>query len=154
MIRTLALAAAVAAIPALAAAAIVVEQPEVRASIGAQKTSAAYMSLRNTGPAADRLLGARCDCAASVSIHQTRTVGGVASMAPEGAVTVAPGAVVRFAPGGRHLMLTGVKAPIAAGQKPVIELRFEKAGVLRVPFVATDAPGMGAMPGMDHHHGP
>jgi copper(I)-binding protein len=52
-------------------------------------------------------------------------------------------------------MLTGIKKPIVAGEKPVIELRFEKAGVLRVPFTASDTAGMagmGGMPGMDHHH--
>lgn len=152
MIRLLTLAVTVAALPAVAAAAIVIDQPQVRASIGQQKTSAAYMSVRNTGPDTDRLVSARCDCAESVSIHQTRTGGGVASMVPLKEVTVPARTVVRFVPGGRHLMLIGVKKPIAAGDKPVIELRFEKAGVLRVPFTASDTAGMGGMPGMDHHH--
>ena len=98
MIRLLTLAVTVAALPAVAAAAIVIDQPQVRASIGQQKTSAAYMSVRNTGPDTDRLVSARCDCAESVSIHQTRTGGGVASMVPLKEVTVPARTVVAGVP--------------------------------------------------------
>lgn len=153
MIRSmgLALAAALAA-PAVAAAAIVVEQPELRASIGTLSTSAAYMTVRNTGPKPDRLLAAKCDCAAMAMLHRSTEAGGVARMSMEGSVTIPPGGAVAFAPNGRHIMLTGVKAPIRPGAKVPIELRFEKAGIIKVLFTASNMPGMAAPAGQTHAH--
>jgi hypothetical protein len=126
---------------------IVVERPEIRASLGTVPTSAAYLTIRNRGGAADRLIGASCACAASVSVHQTMTMAnGVGRMSHDPAVVIPAGGSVSFAPGGRHLMLTGLKAPIRAGTKVVLSLRFEKAGPVPVTFAATDTP----MAGMDH----
>jgi copper(I)-binding protein len=139
-----------AALPAVAAAAIVIEQPEIRASLGGQPTTAAYMSIRNTGPSADRLLGASCACAASVMAHATTTVNGVSHMAMEDSVAIPAGGSVAFTPHGRHLMLMGVKAPIASGAKVPITLRFEKAGAITTAFVAGAMPGMN-MAGRQHH---
>jgi periplasmic copper chaperone A len=65
----------------------------------------------------------------------------------------AAGGAATLAPGGAHLMLTGVKAPIRAGAKVPITLRFENAGAVQVVFNAVDAPG--AAPAVDHsqmHH--
>jgi copper(I)-binding protein len=55
---------------------------------------------------------------------------------------------VTFAPGGLHLMLTGVKAPIAEGARVPIVLEFEKAGKVTAVFVSSSTAGMGA----DSHH--
>ena len=51
-------------------------------------------------------------------------------MTSEAAIPVPAGGQVVFAPGGRHLMLTGLKAPLRAGAKAEIVLRFEKAAPL------------------------
>ena len=122
------------------APAISVEQPEVRASLGNVPTAAAYLTVRNRGGEPDRLLGVSCACAAMVMPHQTTSVGGVARMAHEAAVIIPARGAVVFAPGGRHLMLTGVKAPIRAGSRVAMTLRFEKAGAVPVTFTAVDVP--------------
>jgi len=125
-----------------AAPTIVVERPEIRASLGNTPTAAAYMIVRNTGPAPDRLVGVACDCARTVMTHQTVTgQNGVARMAHEPAVAVPARGQAVFAPGGRHLMLMGLKAPIRAGAKVPMVLRFENAGEVRATFTATDTPG-------------
>ena len=127
-----------------AAPTIVVERPEIRASLGASPTAAGYLIIRNTGAAPDRLVGVACACARSVMAHQTLTgPNGVARMAHEPAVTIPARGQVVFAPGGRHLMLMGLKAPIRAGTKTSMVLRFEKAGEVSVTFTATATPGAG-----------
>ena len=140
LVFTLAMAAATGAC-AKAAPAISIEQPQVRASLGNVPTAAAYLTIRNRGAEPDRLLGVTCACAGMVMAHQTTSVGGVARMSHEAAVTIPARGAVVFAPGGRHLMLTGVKAPIRAGTKVAMTLRFEKAGTFPVTFAAVDVPG-------------
>ncbi|OYX30448.1 MAG: hypothetical protein B7Y99_11655 [Caulobacterales bacterium 32-69-10] len=132
------------ALPAVAHAAIVVERPQIRASLGAQPTTAAYMVLRNTGDAPDRLVGASCACAAMVMTHRSTTVDGVSRMTMEHAVAVPAKGTVAFAPGGLHLMITGVKAPIAAGARVPIILEFEKAGKVTATFMSSNTAGMAA----------
>ncbi|HTI67633.1 MAG TPA: copper chaperone PCu(A)C [Caulobacteraceae bacterium] len=148
MIRALASTAILAALPAVASAAIVIERPEIRASLGAQPTTAAYLTIRNTGAAPDRLLGASCACAAMVMAHRSTTANGISRMSMEAVVEVPAHGSVAFTPTGRHLMLTGVKAPIAPGAKVPIVLRFEKAGPVTAVFAASATPGMGA----EHQH--
>jgi copper(I)-binding protein len=104
------------------------------------------MVVRNTGNAPDRLVGASCTCAAMVMAHRTTTVNGVSSMTMEHSVEVPAKGAVAFTPAGRHLMITGVKSPIAAGTKVPIVLQFEKAGRMPVAFTATATPGMGEHP--------
>jgi copper(I)-binding protein len=134
------------ALPTFASAAIVVERPQVRASLGAQPTTAAYMVLRNSGLAPDRLIGASCACAAMVMAHRSTVLDGVSRMSMERAVPVPAKGAVTFAPGGLHLMITGVKAPIAEGAKVPIVLEFEKAGKVTVTFVSSSTAGMASQP--------
>ena len=146
-----ALAAVLAAVPMAASAAIVVERPQIRASLGTQPTTAAYLTIRNTGAAPDRLLSASCACAAMVMTHRSTVVNGVARMSMESAVTIpAKGAVV-FGPSGLHLMLTGVKTPIAEGAKVPLVLEFEKAGKVVAIFVSSATAGLIAQPPQHQH---
>ena len=152
MIRltSLVLVAALAA-PVVARAAILVEQPELRASIGTLRTSAAYMTVRNTGPASDKLVSATCACAAMATLHRSVEAGGVARMAKEAPIVIPPGGSVVFAPNGLHVMLTGVGTPIQAGAKVPVVLKFEKAGAMTVLFTASNTPGMGVTPASKQH---
>jgi copper(I)-binding protein len=138
------------ALPLVAAAPaprLAVEQAQIRASQGGLNTTAAYFTVRNAGRAADVLTGAACDCAATAAVHDSRMAGGVSRMGPAGPLTIAPGGQLTLKPGGLHLMLTGLKRPIKAGETVRITLVFAKAGALRIPFKASDVAGM---PGMDH----
>jgi copper(I)-binding protein len=132
------------AAPAAASAAIVVEHPEIRPTLGTQGTGAAYLVIHNTGPAPDRLIGASCACAAGVMAHRTTTANGVSRMEMEMAVPVPAHESVVFDARGRHLMLTGIKAPIRAGAKVPMVLTFEKAGKVAAVFIAADLAGMDA----------
>jgi copper(I)-binding protein len=113
-------------------------------------SSAAYVTVHNGGRTADRLLGATSPAAASVSIHESSNVGGVARMRAAGALVLAPGAAIAMKPGGLHIMLMGLKAPLRPGSRLPLTLRFQKAGNVQVSLPVL-APG--SIGPADGHHG-
>jgi copper(I)-binding protein len=126
----------------------------VRASLGAVPTSAAYLSIRNSGAQPDRLLSVDCACAQSASVHLSQTKGGVTSMAPTGPITIPAHGAVTFQPNALHIMLMGLKAPLKAGEVQRMTLHFEHAGAVGAGFqvraVISATDSMAAMPGMSH----
>jgi copper(I)-binding protein len=139
-------------LPAVASAAIVVERPQIRATQPGQPTAAAYMVLRNTGAAPDKLVSAACACAESVMPHRSEVVNGVSRMVMADDVTIPAHGQVPFTPAGLHLMMIGVKGAIPAGKRVPMTLTFAKAGKKTVAFVATDAPGADAPAAAAHPH--
>lgn len=90
---------------------------------------AAYLEIRAS--AEDRLVGASTPVAKRAEMHGTTESNGMMRMRRVPAVQVKPGEPVVFEPGGLHLMLYGLSKPLVAGQRFPLELRFEKAGVVR-----------------------
>ena len=126
---------------------ITISEGVVRASIGNAPNSAAYMVIANAGGTTDRLLSASCACAAKVEAHETHPMAGMPSMMEMGAtgpVVIPAHGSVTFRPGGKHLMLTGLKAHLADGGVQKITLVFEHAGAITADFhvraqIAADA---------------
>jgi periplasmic copper chaperone A len=110
-----------------ATAAIEVKDGAVRPPFRGAQMTAGYMTLKNTGPA-DKLVGASCDCADKVELHESMVHDGMAHMMATSVVDLPAGGEVRFAPGGRHLMIMGLKAPLQPGDKAKVTLQFEHAG--------------------------
>ena len=103
------------------------------AGVGANVTSAAYLTLRNPGSAADRLVQVQCDAANAVELHKTEIKDNVMKMAPvEGGIEIPAGGEVQLKPGGLHIMLIGVQRELKAGEKLTLKLQFEKTGALTV----------------------
>jgi copper(I)-binding protein len=150
--RLFALAAvvALAAGPALAAPnPIVITDAWARATPQGAPTAAAYLTITNRGSTPDRLLGGETPAARSFQVHEMSMANGVMHMAEvKGGAVIAPGASLKLQPGGWHIMLVGLKAPLAAGGKVPVTLHFEKAGAVSLVLPVKDAP----MPGMDMHH--
>jgi copper(I)-binding protein len=126
-IIVLALAVAAVSAPALAADIAVSgawSRPAIQGGNGA-----GYLTVTNTGAAADRLLSATSPAAGRVEIHQSMVMNGVAMMhgAEEGVAVPAGGKAV-LAPGGYHLMLIGLKAASPVGGSIPVTLTFERAG--------------------------
>jgi periplasmic copper chaperone A len=114
---------------------IAITQAWSRATPGGAQVASGYMTIKNNGPAADRLLGGSTDVAAKVEVHEMATKDGVVTMREiEDGVPVAPGATVTLAPGGFHLMLVNVKKPLKQGDVVTVTLNFEKAGKKEVDF--------------------
>lgn len=99
-------------------------------------TGPGFLSIRNEGTGDDRLVSASSPAVESVEIHEMSMTDGQMQMRalPDG-LPIPAGATVDLAPGGLHLMLIGVKAPLAAGQTVPVELRFERAGAVAVALL-------------------
>ena len=130
-------------------AGITVEQPWSRPTPPGVTVGVGYFELDNPG-AADRLTSASSPRAARVEFHASTLTGGVARMRELTSVEVPAHARLAFAPNGLHLMLLGLGAPLDAGERVPLELRFEHAGVVRAELVvrpeAPPAPPAAAVP--------
>jgi len=131
-----------------------VERPFAYATPPAAPTAAAFLTLTNAGPVADRLVGAASPAAGRIEIHTMSMHDGVMRMRPVDGVDLPAGATVALAPGGLHLMLFELAGPLAAGGHFDLTLRFEHAGAIRVsvPVVARGAVAPAAQPMEGHDH--
>lgn len=93
-----------------------------------QTGGAAYLTIINTGSEAERLLGVSTPRAAMAMLHSSSERGGVMSMRMASDVAIPGGATVTLAPLGTHVMLTGLTAPLKAGERVPLTLRFARAG--------------------------
>lgn len=125
-------AAAPATAPA-AAAAVEVRGAWARPTPPAAEVAAAYLEIRSR--TADRLLGVTTPAARRAEIHSTSMQDGVMEMRHVEALAIPAGTTVVLKPGGLHVMLFGLQKPLAVGQRLPLELRFEKAGVVRTEIV-------------------
>ena len=136
-------------IPALVYADVQVHNPWVRASIGSQTMTAAYMEL--TSQQGDDLLSASSDSAQEVQIHSMTTENGIMKMRQQPHLPIHKGQTVQLKPGGYHLMLLGLKKPLSSGE--VISLRLQFASqtvVLQVPVQPISYSQEHAMPSHKH----
>lgn len=152
--RELFLAGAAALLPRVAAAqaaSVQVQQPWARATAGSGRTSAVYLTLLAQG-APDRLTGASTPVAGMAMLHESYEDHGVMRMRMLDGLELPVGQAVMLKPGGMHIMLTGLKQHLAAGDKFPLTLTFEKAPTVtvNVPVLAVGATGPqgGTMPGM------
>ncbi len=149
--RTLPILLAVAAFvaPAVAqefhAGPIAIGHPWTRPTSGTTAPGVGYMVLDNRGPADDRLLSAASPAAEAVTMHRTEVRDGIARMLPqEAGIAIPAHGSVSLEPGGYHLMLGGLKAPLALGQAVPLTLTFEKAGTVTVELKAERRPAADA----------
>lgn len=124
--------------PAPAPSDISIVDAWARATAPGQSNGAVYASIRNAG-GADTLVGVSTDVGTAM-LHAADSSGGMARMRMVGSVDVPARGEVRLAPGGTHVMLTGLKRPLVAGEKFSLQFGFATAGP-RAVEVAVVAPG-------------
>ena len=131
---------------------LVVEGAWARPSLGAGGASAVYFTVRNIGGIDDVLTSVETSAASTAMLHESTMDGTIMKMAMLQSVPIPAGATVKFAPGGKHVMLTGLKAPLTAGQSITLTLVFKNAGTRAIPVPVRDAApeSMEHMPGMPH----
>jgi periplasmic copper chaperone A len=127
--RTIALAAAL--LPALvppAAAQVQASEAWARGTVPGQTTSAIYLRLRSAEPAAviavDSPLGV-------AELHEMKMDGDIMRMRPLKRLELPAGRTVELNPAGAHVMLTGLKRPLAKGDRVPLRLTVEAAGGTR-----------------------
>jgi copper(I)-binding protein len=128
------LAAAAPVLAQVRAGDLTVKDPVMRAVAPGVANTAGYLTIVNAGSKADRLVSVACTCAKSVEIHLSHVMNGMAMMMPAGPVEVPAGGQAVFSPGGYHLMVVGLKAPLADGGSQELTLKFQHAGEVKVPF--------------------
>lgn len=123
---------------------ISVEAPFARASAGPVKNGAAFLTVKNGGGEADRLIAARAPVADRVELHTHLHENGVMKMRQVEAIEIPAGGTAMLKPGGDHVMLMGLKAPLQEGGSFPLTLVFEKAGEITIDVAIG---GVGAMQG-------
>ncbi len=124
--------------------------PWTRAVAASAPTAAGYMTIRNAGAAADRLIGSEAPQASKVEMHEMSLTDGIMRMRPiPGGIAIPPGQEVRLAPGGQHLMLIGPQGGFTQGARVPLTLVFERAGRVDVELAVEAAGARGS--GHDGH---
>ena len=120
------------------AAAPVARDAWIRATPPGAATAAGYVRIEGTGTA-DRLIGARSDVSDRVEIHTHVAANGVMTMTKIEALAIPAEGTATLAPGGDHLMLIGLRGPLATGETVTFTLVFANGGEVVVPFAVRDA---------------
>ena len=118
--------------------------PYARVTVAGQPIGGGFLKLSNRG-GDDKLLSATAAVSASVEMHTMNMDGDVMRMRQVDAIPLPAGKTVELKPGGYHLMFVGLKAPLKAGEKFPLKLKFEKAGEVEV-IVNVEASGATAGP--------
>jgi copper(I)-binding protein len=136
-------------------ASIKVTEPWARSSSAMAAAGAAYMTIQNTGTAADALIGASSPAAKTVEVHETVAMesaapsggmggsespmpaasagtGGMMGMQPVARLEIPAGGTVELKPGSYHIMLIDLTQDLKPGDKIEITLKFEQAGDVKV----------------------
>jgi len=123
------------------AGAITIDGPWARPTIGDAKSTAAYMTIENSGDAPDRLLAVKSDAADNLMLHESRMEGDVMKMVHLGdGIEIPAHGAAELKPLGLHVMVMGLKAPLKDGETLPLTLVFEKQGDVPVAVTVGKAP--------------
>jgi periplasmic copper chaperone A len=124
---------------------IMVSNAFARASaFSGAKSGVIYFTIMNHGAAADRLLAMETPVASHAGLHDTVQENGVSRMQALPGLDLPPGASAELTPNGKHVMLTGLKAPLKKGESIKLTLIFEKAGKIDIDVPVGDVAATGA----------
>ena len=106
-----------------------ITNPWARATPPRAQAAGGYLTIENSGSAADNLVRIQSPSARRVEIHEMRMESDIMIMRPvDGAIEIPAGSVLTLAPGGIHIMFMGLNEPFAKGGKVPVTLHFDKAG--------------------------
>lgn len=125
-----------------------------RATLPGAPVGGGFLDITNNGDTDDRLVSVSSDVAGVVQLHAMRMDGDVMKMSlmPDG-IPLPAHETVPLQPGGMHLMFMKLNGPLREGSTINVDLTFEKAGEVTVPFQVRGIAAVradGDMPGMDH----
>lgn len=127
---------------------VTVENPYVREVPPGMQNSAAFMTLVNDGEEEAVLVKARSRVSKVVELHTHTMEGGQMVMRQIPRITVPAKGSTELKPGGLHIMLIGLKQPIAQGDEVALDLYFSDGTQASVT-----APVKKVMGGMMGSHG-
>lgn len=92
------------------------------------EVAALYLDIANHGTSDDELLAVSTILAERAELHRQVDHGGMTSMEEIEALSIPVDGRLTMHPGGYHVMLIGLKRPIASGETVPLELHFRHAG--------------------------
>lgn len=126
--------------------------PFTRATLPNAPVGGGFLTIENTGAAADRLVSATSPAASNVQIHEMALEGDVMKMRQlEDGVEIPAGETIVLAPGGIHIMFMGLTQAFVEGESVPVTLTFEKAGPVEV-LLPVGAAAAAAPEAMEHQH--
>jgi periplasmic copper chaperone A len=102
-----------------------VDQPWVRGTVPAQKSTGAFMTLSSDKPVS--LIGISSPAAKLVEMHEMKMDKDMMSMQAVEKIDIVPGKPTALKPGGYHLMLINLVKPLNAGESVPLTLEFKTA---------------------------
>ncbi|WP_299867818.1 copper chaperone PCu(A)C [uncultured Hoeflea sp.] len=115
--------------------ALEIDHPYARATPPNAPVSGGYMTIRNTGDEADRLISGEAAFAKRVEIHEMSMDGDVMKMREiKGGLEIPAGGEVTLKPGGFHVMFIGLDGQLIEGESRPATLTFQKAGSIELEF--------------------
>ncbi len=129
---------------------IAVEQPFARATPA--KVGGVFLTLKNGGGTADKLVKAASPVAESVELHTHIKDGDAMRMRAVENIPVPANGQTALEPGGYHIMLIGLKQALKEGTSFPLTLTFEKAGSVTVTVPVQKAGAPAAAGGHEHKH--
>lgn len=130
--------------------------PYARTTVPNQTVGGAYLTIENSGKTGDKLVAVASPIASRAEIHTMSMDGNMMKMREVSDIEIKPSSKLVMQPGnGYHIMLTGLKQPLKAGNTFPLTLTFEKAGKLAVSVLVQDKeqqPKDANEAGMHHQH--
>ncbi|MER7731132.1 copper chaperone PCu(A)C [Streptomyces erythrochromogenes] len=98
------------------------------------KMAGGFMVIKNGSGTADKLTGATSSLSDDLQIHETKDQ----KMQQVQSMDVPANGELKLERGGNHIMFMGLKSTPKVGDKVTVELRFEKAGSVKVELDVKD----------------
>jgi len=136
--------------PALAADAVSVSRPWVRATVAGQSVAGAYMDIAAKDTAT--LVGVASPVAAKAELHTMTMDGGVMKMRPLAKLDLPAGKTVNLKPGGYHVMLIDIRRPLKAGERVPLTLTVQDSRGATSTFKVDAEVRAAADSGLMHMH--
>ena len=127
---------------------ITVEDAWIRGVPPSAATTAAFMTIHNSGSDDAVLKSADCDIAETVQIHTMEQVGEMMKMQEVSELLIPAKGQASLAPKGYHIMLIGLIRPIKEGETIPLSLNFADREAVAVDAVVKKWGPMAPM----HHH--
>lgn len=124
-------------------ATVVARDAWVREAVGARKVTGAFLVLENSGAAVRSVVSGTADVAETLELHEMVRDGTMMKMSPVKSIEIPAGGKTELKPGGLHLMLFGLKRPLAAGDSIHVTLTLDDGSTL---MVTAGVRKPGAMP--------
>src|SRR5918999_3170975 len=119
----------------LKAGKLVIVHTWVRATPPGGTVTAGYGKITNTGPDADRLIGASLNGAVRSEIHSTSVRADIVKQGPlRNGIPIPAGQTLELKPGNLHITFTGLSSPLEPDMYIDGSLMFHKAGKIAVEF--------------------